>query len=161
MTREKLGGLVMLIFSIAYGIQAFRLPLSFLAQQESFNSRTMPLALAVAGIVFSLAILILPTVDPDGKPTLGQVTKGMEFKKTGLLIVSMIIYGLIMKWIGFLISSAIFLMAGFYILGERRIKIMLLGAIPLVIVLWIIMSLLLGVYIAPGELFYIMGIIDV
>jgi len=159
MAREKLGALLMLIFSIAYGIGAFQIPLSYLAQQETFTSKTMPMALAVAGIVFSTAIILLPTVDPDGKPTFGEVTKGMEFKKTIYLILLMVAYGLIMKWIGFLIASAIFLMIGFRILGEKRLKVIVLGAVPLVIFLWFIMSLLLGVYIAPGEIFYIMGII--
>ncbi|PLX71011.1 MAG: tripartite tricarboxylate transporter TctB family protein [Denitrovibrio sp.] len=159
MAREKLGALLMLLFSIAYGIGAINIPLSFLAQQETFSSRTMPMALAVAGIVFSVAIIVLPTVDPDGKPSLGDVTKGMEFRKTIYLILLMIAYGLLMKWIGFLIASAIFLMVGFRILGEKRLKIIVLGAVPLVIFLWFIMSLLLGVYIAPGEIFYIMGII--
>jgi putative tricarboxylic transport membrane protein len=64
-----------------------------------------------------------------------------------------------MKWIGFIIASVLFLMLGFYILGERRLKKMALAAIPLVILLWFIMSALLGVYIAPGELFYMLGIL--
>jgi putative tricarboxylic transport membrane protein len=64
-----------------------------------------------------------------------------------------------MKWIGFIISSILFLLVGFYILGERRIKRMLLASIPLVVMLWFIMSSLLGVYIAPGELFYILGVL--
>lgn len=159
MAREKLGALLMLIFSIAYGVESFRIPLSFLAQQETFNSRTMPMALAAAGIVFSILIIVLPTVDPEGRHSFADVTRGMEFKKTGYLILLMIAYGLIMKWIGFLIASALFLMAGFRILGEKRIKVIILGAVPLVIALWFIMSLLLGVYIAPGEIFYILGII--
>ncbi len=159
MAREKVGALVMLLFSIAYGMLSRKIPLTFLSQQETFTARTMPYALAVFGIVLSLAIIICPTVDQSGKKSLKEETKGMDWSTAILLVVSMFVFGLIMKWLGFIVASIFFLVTGFYILGERRIKFMLLAAIPLVIALWVIMSVLLGVYIAPGEIFYQMGIL--
>lgn len=159
MAREKVGALVMLLFSMAYGLLALKIPLSFLARDEFFTSRTMPYALAVLGVLLALLILVLPTTDPVGKRSLREETHGMDWKTAILLVVGMIAYGLTMKWIGFIISSILFLLVGFYILGERRIKRMLLASIPLVVMLWFIMSSLLGVYIAPGELFYILGVL--
>lgn len=159
MAREKVGALVMLLFSMAYGLLAFKIPLSFMAEQEFFTSRTMPYALSVLGIILTLMILVLPTADPSGKRTLKEETRGMDWRKAILLVVAMIVYGLVMKWCGFIISSILFLMVGFRILGERRFKRMALAAIPLVVLLWFIMSALLGVYIAPGELFYMLGIL--
>lgn len=159
MAREKVGALLLLLFSMAYGLLAMRIPLTFMAQQEFFTSRTMPYALALIGVILSLMILVLPTVDKAGKRSLKDETAGMDWRKAILLVVAMVIYGLVMKWLGFIIASVLFLMAGFYILGERGFKKMALAAIPLVIVLWFIMSSLLGVYIAPGEIFYILGIL--
>jgi len=159
MAREKLGALIMLLFSMAYGLLAFKIPLSFMAQNEFFTSRTMPYALAVLGILLALLILVFPTTDPAGKQSLKEETRGMDWNTAILLVVAMIVYGLTMKWIGFIISSILFLLVGFYILGERRIKRMLLASIPLVVMLWFIMSSLLGVYIAPGELFYMLGVL--
>jgi putative tricarboxylic transport membrane protein len=159
MSREKVGALTLLMFSIAYGLLAFKIPLSFLAQQEFFTSRTMPYALAVLGIILSLLILVLPTGDPSGKRTLKEETAGMDWMKAIFLVFAMVIYGMLMKWLGFIIASIFFLMAGFYILGERKIKKMALAAIPLVVLLWFIMSMLLGVYIAPGEIFYHLGVL--
>jgi len=159
MAREKVGALVMLLFSISYGLLATRIPLTFLSQQEVFTARTMPYGLAVAGCILSLLILVLPVRAPEGKQTLSEVTEGMAWRQAIALVVLMIIYGLIMKWVGFIIASILFLLAGFYILGERRLKFMILASIPLVVCLWFIMSSLLGVYIAPGELFYMMGIL--
>jgi putative tricarboxylic transport membrane protein len=49
---------------------------------------------------------------------------------------------------------------GFFILGERKIKLMLLSSIPLVIGLFFLMSYILGMYIAPGEIFYMIGVIE-
>lgn len=159
MAREKLGALIMLLFSISYGLLAFKIPLSFIAQDEFFTSRTMPYALALLGSILALMILVFPTVDPAGKHSLKEETQGMDWKTAILLVVGMILYGLLIKWLGFIISSILFLLGGFYVLGERRIKRMLLTAIPLVIFLWFVMSNLLGVYIAPGELFYMLGIL--
>ena len=159
MAREKVGALVIMLFSIAYGSMALNIPLSFLARNEFFTSRTMPYALAVLGIVIALLILVMPTADPEGKRSLKEETRGMDWKTAILLVIGMIIYGLVMKWLGFMISSILFLLGGFYVLGERRIKRMLLASIPLVILLWFVMSSLLGVYIAPGEIFYILGVI--
>lgn len=159
MAREKVGALVILLFSVAYGLMATKIPLSFLSQQEIFTARTMPYGLAVAGIVLSLAIIILPTVDPEGKKSLPEETRGMDWATAILLVVLMLLFGLIMKWLGFILSSILFLLCGFWILGERSVKLMIFSAIPLVLILWCIMSLLLGVYIAPGEIFYQLGVL--
>jgi putative tricarboxylic transport membrane protein len=159
MAREKVGALVILLFSVAYGLMATKIPLSFLSQQEIFTARTMPYGLAVAGIVLSLAIIILPTVDPEGKKSLPEETRGMDWATAILLVVLMLLFGLIMKWLGFILSSILFLLCGFWILGERSVKLMVFSAIPLVLILWCIMSLLLGVYIAPGEIFYQLGVL--
>lgn len=158
MAREKVGALVILLFSVAYGLMATKIPLSFLSQQEVFTARTMPYGLAVAGIILSLAIIVLPTVDPEGKKSLPEETRGMDWATAILLVVLMLLFGLVMKWLGFILSSILFLLCGFWILGERSIKLMVFSAIPLVLILWCIMSLLLGVYIAPGEIFYQLGV---
>ena len=159
MAREKVGALVILIFSISYGLLATKIPLTFLAKQEVFTPRTIPYALAVIGTILSFLIIILPTTDPTGSNSLSEETKGMDWKTAIQLTLLMFTFGLTMKWLGFILASIIFLLIGFWILGERRKKLMFFTAIPLVVVLWCIMSVLLGVYIAPGEIFYILGII--
>lgn len=159
MAREKVGALLMLLFSISYGLIATKIPLTFLAQQETFTARTMPYGLSILGAILCLAILVSPTVDPAGKKSLSEETEGMDWSTAILLVIAMFLFGLSMKWLGFIIASILFLLAGFYILGERRYKRMIFAAIPLVLVLWAIMSLLLGVYIAPGEIFYQLGIL--
>ena len=160
MAREKVGALLLLMFSVAYGYLATEIPLSFLAQQDVFTSRTMPYALTVCGVLLSLGIILSKTVDPQGKETLGDATAGMDWKTAALLVGTMVGYGLVMKWIGFVLASIVFLMIGFRILGEKSIKKSLMAAVPLVLGLWGIMAMLLDVYIAPGEIFYILGVIE-
>jgi len=159
MAREKMGALLILLFSISYGLLATKIPLTFLAQQETFTPRTMPYALAAMGAILSFLIIVLPTVDPAGKKKISEKTEGFDWSTAAFLVAAMLLFGLSMKWLGFIVASTVFLLAGFWILGERRKKLMLFTAIPLVLVLWGIMSLLLGVYIAPGEIFYQLGIL--
>lgn len=159
MAREKIGALLILLFSIGYGLLATSIPLTFLAQQETFTPRTMPYALAVLGGILAFLILVLPTTDPKGKKSLAEETRGFDWATAAFLTAAMLLYGLSMKWLGFILASIIFLLVGFWILGERKKLLMVLTAVPLVLVLWGIMSLLLGVYIAPGEIFYQLGIL--
>jgi putative tricarboxylic transport membrane protein len=105
--------------------------------------------------------VILPAADREGRVHFTEAFKGKVWSKTIWLFVDMAIYGFIMPFFGFIISSIIFLLVGFYILGERRWILMILTAVLVVIGLWFLLSILMGVYIAPGEIFYMMGVIDV
>ncbi len=154
---EKVGALFILALSIAYGIYAFKIPLIFLSQGESLNARTMPYALSIAGIVLSLSIILLPGSDEDGSTTVKSVLQGLDWRRTAWFVGLMIVYSLGMPWIGFVIASIGFMAGGMMILGERRIKVILLASIPLVVGLWFILTKVLGMYISPGELYYILG----
>jgi len=154
---EKMGALLILALSIAYGIYAFKIPLIFLSQGETLNARTMPYALSIAGIVLSLLIIILPSFDKAKTITVKQALRGLDWRRTGWLTGLLIGYSLSMPWIGFVVASIGFMAGGTMILGERSLKKILLASIPLVIVLWFILTKILGMYIAPGELFYILG----
>jgi putative tricarboxylic transport membrane protein len=160
MRKDKYGALFFLLISVAYGLKAFDIPLTILAQRETFNARTLPFGLAVAGVVLSFLILVLPSVDEkDGSATLKQTVSGLDWKRVFLLLGLMVFYGLVMKFLGFVIASVLFLLGGMWVLGERRLWLMLLSAIPLVLFIWVLMAQLLGMYIAPGEVFYLLGVI--
>jgi putative tricarboxylic transport membrane protein len=154
---EKMGALLILALSVVYGIYAFKIPLIFLSQGETLNARTMPYALSIAGIVLSLLIILLPSFEETQAVTVKAALGGLDWKRTGWFLGLMILYSLSMPWIGFVIASIGFMAGGTMILGERNVKRILLASIPLVIVLWLILTKVLGMYIAPGELYYIFG----
>ena len=159
MKKDKVGALILLVFSIAYGLLAYSIPLTFIAQKESFNARTMPFALGIIGTILSFLILVIPSGESDEKTSIKAAFRGLDWPRVGLLVGMMIFYGLTLRFLGFVISSIIFLMGGFWILGERRIWMVLAGSIPLVLFIWFLMSRILGMFIAPGEIFYMMGIL--
>ena len=159
MKTDKAGALILLTFSIAYGLLAFKIPLTLLGQRETFNARTMPYALGIIGTLLSFLILVLPSGQTDEEGTVKDVFRGLDWPSVGLLIGIMIFYGITLSFLGFVISSVIFLVGGFCILGERRIWLLFIGSVPLVLFIWFLMSRILGMYIAPGEIFYLLGVI--
>ena len=160
MNRDKVGALFFLMFSIAYGLLASQIPLTFIAERESFNARTMPYALGIIGTALSFLMLALPSEKTGEQAGLKAAFRGLDWTRVGLLVAMMIFYGLTLRLLGFVISSVIFLVGGFTILGERRLWLIFVGSVPLVLFIWYLMSRILGMYIAPGEIFYMMGIID-
>ena len=94
MTREKAGALFFLLLSMGYGALAFQIPLIFLSQGETFNARSMPYGIAIAGMVFSLLILILPPAAGKKSQTARQALSGLDWRRAAYLILSMVIYSL-------------------------------------------------------------------
>ena len=159
MKTDKAGALILLTFSIAYGLLAYKIPLTLLAQRETFNARTMPFALGIIGTLLSFFILVLPSGQTDEEDNVKDAFRGLDWPSVGFLIGMMIFYSITLRFLGFVISSTIFLVGGFYILGERRIWLLFIGSVPLVLFIWFLMSRILGMYIAPGEIFYLLGVI--
>jgi putative tricarboxylic transport membrane protein len=157
--KEKAGAFLFLVFCVAYGMATYNIEVMFYAEEGDFNARTLPYALCFFGIVVSLALLLLPpATESEGKDSsLYGAFKGLDWKKVMLLVVTMVLYGLTIKLIGFILSTILFLIAGFRILGERRIRYLLLVSVPLVLGFWLIMTQLLEVYLASGSLFSFLG----
>lgn len=153
MTKDKAGAAFFLILSIVYGWLALDIPLTFVGEDEVFTARTLPYALSIVGIIISSLILILPSATSEKKAKVTEAFRGHDWSPVIQLAVLMIFYGLTIKWLGFIISTCLFLIGGYWILGERRIKVLLAASIPVVIVFWFLMTKILGVYLAPGEIF--------
>jgi putative tricarboxylic transport membrane protein len=103
--------------------------------------------------------LVLPSGQTDEEDKVKDAFRGLDWSSVGLLIGIMIFYSITLRFLGFVISSIIFLVGGFSILGERRIWLLFIGSVPLVLFIWFLMSRILGMYIAPGEIFYLLGVI--
>ena len=140
LSKEQLGGLSLLLFSSVYCYLTLSIPL--LPQfADVYNARSMPVALGVLGVLLSLALLTRRGSE-TGVERLHWV-HGFVF----LLLMSL--YGLSLRPVGFILSTVLFLTAGFYVLGERRALAMMLVAGSVTAGFWLLMNFVLGVYIAP------------
>ena len=75
--------------------------------------------------------------------------RGFNWGTAALFLVLMSAYGLTVRPLGFILSTSLFLIAGFAMLGERSPVKLLLVAVPLVVAFWVLMTQGLDVFIEP------------
>lgn len=148
--KDRLGGLLILAFSIAYLRHALTLPGNPLGD-ETFTAGTLPVGLAVAAILLCLLQLLLSfRAAPDAR--VSDAVRGYRWKPPLLLIVAMSAYAWLFTVLGFLLASFLFLVAGFLILGERRLTVAASVAAGLVGFLWMLLTGVFGIHLDPGEI---------
>jgi putative tricarboxylic transport membrane protein len=150
MRRDVIGPAVLLVFCLVYGAFALNLDMPGGMEREAFTPRTLPLGLTGLGVMLSL-VLIVRGLREDGGPGLAAMARGLDWPRTAMLTGLMVFYGLALTPLGFIVSTLIFLVAGFLVLGERRPVVLLLAAVPLVVGFWALMTRVLGVYLEPGQ----------
>lgn len=146
--RDRVGAMIFLVLSLCYGYQTTQIPMFPGDEYEPFTARTLPTLLTYAGVAMSLLLLVVG--QPDKKS--GAV---MTFNWKLLIgfLVLMALYGAGLTYLGFVLATGFFLMAGFYILGERRKSILFGASFPFVIALYLLLTKGLDVYLEPGLIF--------
>jgi putative tricarboxylic transport membrane protein len=157
MRRDTVGPLIVLVFCLVYGALALNIEMFPGQENEAFTPRTLPLGLTGLGIVLAL-ILIVQSHRAGGGPGVAEMVRGLDWGRTVILVVLMSLYGLVITPLGFILSTILFLLAGFFTLGERRPLVLLLAAVPIVVVFWALMTRGLGVYLEPGRLPELLGL---
>ena len=148
LSKERIGALFFLVVSIVYGYLASEIKLYPGDELDPMTAQTLPYVLSAMGIAFSLFLLI----NGDHKD-FGSGFARLNWKPVIALMLLTLFYGFSLDWLGFLISTTVFLIAGFRILGEKRIKVLLLVAVPFVFIFWFGLTQLLDIYLAPGRIF--------
>ena len=148
LSKERIGALFFLVVSITYGYLATEIKLYPGDELDPMTAQTLPFVLSGMGIVLSLVLLI----SGDHKAIQAGGAR-LNWKPVIALMLLTLFYGLSLDWLGFLIATTVFLIAGFRILGEKRIKVLLLVAVPFVFVFWFGLTQMLDIYLAPGRIF--------
>jgi len=142
-SKDRIGGILLLIFCITYGLLSQNITLLPIQARAAFTARTMPEVLTVLGIGLSVLVLIFPSTHE--RPQL----RGFNWFTAALFLALMSAYGLTVRPLGFILSTSLFLIAGFALLGERSMVRLLLVAVPLVVAFWVLMTQGLDVFIEP------------
>ena len=114
----------------------------------------MPKLYAMAGALFSfLAIVshIIKSKEPQGEQKPLGITKH-TVRQTAIIMLLMVIYSALLDPLGFIVATLIFLISGFWVMGERRARIVLFASVPMVVFFWLLMTQLLDIYLAPGSI---------
>ncbi|XOV84933.1 MAG: tripartite tricarboxylate transporter TctB family protein [bacterium] len=147
---DRIGGCIVLTFCCGYGLLALEIPTTTTQLGSAFTARTMPLALAVIGVVLSLALVLFPDKSARTTDASRSGPELLNWRKAMAFIVLMSLYGLSIRPAGFIVTTVVFLAMGFWLLGERKVITLLVLPAVVATLLWYLLSELLGVYIAPG-----------
>lgn len=143
LNKDRVGGLLLLAFCVTYAVISQDIRLLPIQARSAFNARTMPEILSVLGVALSLLVIVFPsTRDPVS-------VRQFALGKCALFLVLMSAYGFTVRPLGFLLSTSLFLMIGFALLGERNVLKLLGVAVPIVVLFWLLMTQGLDVFIEP------------
>jgi len=142
-TRDRIGALFFLVLSIAYYMGARQIELYPGDEEELINARTFPQFVGVMGGLFSFLILVLPAKEKEEKIN----WSAFDWRRPILLALLMVVYGLTIKWPGFFLATAFFLICGVLVLGERRWWAILAVSVPVAGGFEFVLDGLLGIYI--------------
>ena len=146
----KIISLLFFVLSTFYLYTAHQIQVFSFDENAPFNAKTFPIYLGYAGMFFSGLKLVLP----DQKPVEVDA-KYLEFKKTVLLVLAVIFYGITILKVGFFLSTSLFLAFSYYFLGERRWKLILIFSFPFVAIFMYLLHGVLQVYLRDPLLKYI------
>ena len=154
MALDKWIAVVFIVISLVYGYSAFTYPLLPFERNMSFLPNTMPMVLSVLGILFALIIILTPKPKADSKgDALGNISiSRLHEYKVGqalALIGAMILYALALRPLGFITATTLFLAGSGWILGERKLHIMIPVALTGTGLVWFLVEQALGIFLRP------------
>jgi putative tricarboxylic transport membrane protein len=139
MTRlqaERMAALALLAFSLGYFLLAFTIKVPPGPDDSPFSARSFPFGLGALGIFLSFLLIVRPASDE------AVGVAGFAWGRAVGLLALMGIFALAIDFLGFVVASALFLAAGFRILGEKRPAVLVPVAIGTALGFWIMFELL-------------------
>ena len=149
----KFISLLFLVLSALYLYSAYNIQVFAFDENAPFNARTFPIYLGYAGIFLSSLKIILPE-----KTTIIVDHKVLDYKSIIYLIIVSVIYGAVILKIGYFLSTSLFLISSYYLLGERRWIWMFILSFPFVAIFMYLLHGVLNIYLRDPFLQYL-GII--
>ena len=152
----------MLAFSSCYGYLALTYRILPFEQFLAMKPNTLPIGLAVSGMICSTVLLVMPDSQSSskGNKVIGSDQKYLESpenyewgKGIGLLILAGI-YAISLRQAGFLIATSLFLSIGGLILGERKVWILLSVSCLASFLVWYLVDEVLSIFMRPWPMIF-------
>ena len=159
MALDRWIALIILGVSLAYGYAAFFTvdqTLPPFMQGNPVKPSTFPKALSILAVITSLVILLgLEKPDKEARTPdidyrrLGDYHLGQALALVGL----MVLYALMLRPAGFVLSTVGFLTLGAVVLGERKFHVLIPVAAVAAGVIWYLVEGVLGIFLRPWPFF--------
>lgn len=136
----RISAFVFLLIFLIYSYLAGEIRVFAFDENADFNARTFPKLISYLGILVSLLTLVL---SKNEKEDMGKY----EWVSVIILFALVFSYGLLIKTIGFFVSTNLFLVISYLYLGVRSYKVIIFSSFPVVAGLQFMLHGLLDVYI--------------
>ena len=136
----RISAFIFLLIFLIYSYLAGEIRVFAFDENADFNARTFPKLISYLGIIVSLLTLVL---SKNEKENMGQY----EWISVIVLFALVFSYGVLIKTIGFFVSTNLFLIISYLYLGVRSYKVIIFSSFPVVAGLQFMLHGLLDVYI--------------
>ena len=148
----RISAFIFLLIFLIYSYLAGEIRVFAFDENADFNARTFPKLISYLGIIVSLLTLVL---SKNEKENMGQY----EWISVIVLFALVFSYGVLIKTIGFFVSTNLFLIISYLYLGVRSYKVIIFSSLPVVAALQFMLHGLLEVYIRDPFL-QLLGVIS-
>ena len=155
MALDRWIALVILLICLAYGYAAYFTMddlLPPIMRRSPIWPSSFPKVLAIGAILMSVSIILGLEKAPEKQDAADiNLAKLHEYKlgQALLLVALMVGYALLLRPLGFLVSTFLFLTVGSFILGERRYVLMVIVSAIAAGVVWYLVEVILGIFLSP------------
>ena len=136
----RISAFVFLLIFLIYSYLAGEIRVFTFDENADFNARTFPKLISYLGIIVSLLTLVLSRNEKENM-------RQYEWVSVIVLFALVFSYGLLIKTIGFFVSTNLFLIISYLYLGVRSYKVIIFSSFPVVAALQFMLHGLLDVYI--------------
>ena len=136
----RISAFIFLLIFLIYSYLAGEIRVFAFDENADFNARTFPKLISYLGIIVSLLTLVLSKNEEENMSQ-------YEWISVIILFALVFSYGLLIKTIGFFVSTNLFLIISYLYLGVRSYKGIVFSSFPVVAALQFMLHGLLDVYI--------------
>ena len=136
----RISAFIFLLIFLIYSYLAGEIRVFAFDENADFNARTFPKLISYLGIIVSLLTLVLSKNEEENMSQ-------YEWISVIILFALVFSYGLLIKTIGFFVSTNLFLIVSYLYLGVRNYKVIILSSLPVVAGLQFMLHGLLDDYI--------------
>ena len=148
----RISAFIFLLIFLIYSYLAGEIRVFAFDENADFNARTFPKLISYLGIIVSLLTLVLSKNEEENMSQ-------YEWISVIILFALVFSYGLLIKTIGFFVSTNLFLIISYLYLGVRNYKVIIFSSFPVVAGLQFMLHGLLDVYIRDPSLQFL-GVIS-
>ena len=158
MTLERAIALIFVVVCVAYGYTAFVVMEASLLPFErnmTFLPNVLPKWLSVIGVLVGLAVLVQSGAGAEKDADDIDVGNLRQYKlgQAVTLLALMVAYALLLRPVGFVATTTLFLTLGAVILGERRYVLLVPVSVLAAFLIWYLVQEVLGIFLRPWPWF--------